>query len=165
MTARLREVGHLLARFFDVLSARPLSPGEQGEVARMLHSDPERHLFWDQPIADQRHGLGAARFVSGRHPQRSELVRAALLHDVGKRHARLGVAGRSMASLVRMAGLGGWGRIHEYIDHGALAADELEAAGAEPLVVAYARHHHLRRPGEVSPHDWATLNAADRVRR
>ena len=161
----VREGAHLFARFFDVLSSRRLSPGEQHEVAELLATDDERTMFWDQPTADQRHALGAARFVKVDQPRRRDLVRAALLHDVGKRHARLGVVGRSRASLARMAGSGGSGRIRMYLEHGPVAANELEAAGAEPLVVAYARHHHSPRPREIPPGDWATLDAADRVRR
>lgn len=165
MTAPLREAPHLVARFFDVLSARALRPAEQAEVAGWLRSDGERAMFWQQPRADQRHGLAAARHVAARAGDRPELVRAALLHDVGKRHARLGVIGRVVASLVRAFRLRAGGRIRSYIDHGALAAAELEAAGAEPLVVDYARHHHGARPASIPVDDWTLLGMADRARR
>ena len=130
-----------------------------------LDDDAERRMFWDQPGADQRHGLGAARYVAGLHPARRDLIRAALLHDTGKRHARLGILGRVWASLLRVAGRSGRGRIAAYLGHGPAAAAELEARGAEALVVAYARWHHLERPDAISAEDWAVLEQADRVRR
>ena len=114
---------------------------------------------------DQRHGLGGARYVVGGHAERRDLARAALLHDVGKRHARLGVVGRVIASLLRLVGQVGTGRIATYLDHGALAATELSDAGTKGIVVEFARAHHDVRPGEISPDDWAILEAADQVRR
>lgn len=134
-------------------------------MAGWLRSDAERAMFWDQPPADQRHGLGAARFVAQRRPDRLDLIRAALLHDTGKRHARLRILGRVLASLVRLTGRPGRGRIGTYLAHGPLAAGELAAAGAEPAVVEYARDHHGARPDAFPAADWAILEEADRVRR
>jgi hypothetical protein len=156
---------HLVARFFDVATAKRLRPGEQQEVAGWLIDATERDMFWDQPAADQRHGLGAARYVARRQPERIDLIRAALLHDTGKRFARLGIVARSWASLLRLAGKSGRGRVAAYLDHGPLAAAELEAAGAEALVVDFARSHHGERPASISVDDWALLDEADRVRR
>ena len=165
MTAKLSEGFHLIARFFDVLSSRPLTPAEQQEADGLLRSTAERAMFWDQPTADQRHGLGAARFVASSPGSRPELIRAALLHDVGKRHARLGIVGRSVASAVRMLGGSGRGRLAMYLDHGPVAAAELEAAGADEVIVAYARYHHEGPPSGFPADDWTLLDQADRVRR
>lgn len=163
--AGLREGPHLVARFADVLSARPLRPAEQQAVAELLDSDAERTMFWTQSAADQRHGWASARHVQRTSPERRDLARAALLHDVGKRHARLGVIGRVIASLIRMFGGRGSGRIGDYIDHGARAAGELAEGGAEPIVVAFARAHHDARPDDITEADWALLMDADKVRR
>ncbi len=111
--------------------------------------------------ADQRHAYRAARFAEQRSPQRPDLVRAALLHDVGKRHARLGILGRVLASLLRQLRLEGYGRVAVYLDHPAIGAAELEETGAEPLVVEFALHHHGKRPRTIHPDDWAVLFAAD----
>ena len=165
MTNSFREGPHLVARLFDVLSARALRPQEQHEVATLLNSDSERAIFWEQSRADQRHGLGAARHVTSRIADRRDLTRAALLHDVGKRHARLGIVGRIAASLVRVVGRRGSGRIGMYLDHGQRSAMELELAGAESVVVQFARHHHGSRPAGIPESDWAVLVEADGVRR
>lgn len=153
---------HLVARLLDVMSSRRLSPLEQAEVARYLHSSAERSLFWDQPRADQRHGLASARSVLSARPDRSDLVRAALLHDIGKRHSRLGPIGRTWAVVCGALNRPSK-RATAYLGHADLGGDELARAGAEPLVVAYAHHHHGSRPAEISPEDWVVLQAADRA--
>ncbi len=155
---------HLVARFRDVLSARPLDHCERAWVGARLRNPAEVRLFWAQPVPDQRHGYTAAAFVAARYPRRPDLIRAALLHDIGKRHAPLGVVGRSVGSLARKLGLRLGGRIALYLDHGVVGAAELEAAGAEPLVVDYTRHHHGRRPVTVPVDDWSELNRADAAR-
>jgi putative nucleotidyltransferase with HDIG domain len=159
LTRRLR---HLVRRFFEVLAARRPTPAEQLEAAALLRP-AEAALFWDQPVADQRHGLESARTVAARLPDRPDLIRAALLHDVGKRHARLGVVGRSVASALELAHLPAPGRFHRYLAHGPLGAAELERAGAEEIVVAFAAAHHDRRPPQIDPVDWQILADADAV--
>jgi hypothetical protein len=101
--------------------------------------------------------------VDERAPSRPDLVRAAMLHDVGKRHARLGIPGRVLASLFRQLRLKGFGRIGRYLDHPAIGGAELEAVGSERLVVDFAVHHHRTRPGSIDPDDWALLVAADQA--
>jgi hypothetical protein len=144
-----------------MLAARPLRPAEQAEVSGLL-APGLRRLFWDQPDADQRHALECARAVAAAAPGRPELVEAALLHDVGKRRSGLGVVGRVVASVLGMAGVARRGRVRAYLEHGPRGAAELAAAGAAPLTVAYARHHHAATPpAGVDPADWAVLRAAD----
>ncbi len=155
---------HLTARFFDVIRARRLRPIEQLEVAALLEGGEEARLFWAQATADQRHGLRAARLVQAQRPEARRLARAALLHDVGKQHAGLGVVGRTIAGVVEQLRLRPTGRVALYLDHGAQGAEDLEAAGSEPLVVEFARHHHGERPPAIAAADWAVLQAADRVR-
>ena len=85
------------------------------------------------------------------------------MHDTGKRHARLGPVGRSWTVLRCSIGLSPTPRMASYLDHGRLAANELAEAGAEPLVVAYARHHHGRRPDGIPAEDWELLVSVDRA--
>jgi len=151
---------HLVRRFFGSLRAR--RPGAEGQlfVARTLTPELAR-LFWDQPVTDQAHGIAAARRIGSAAPERRDLVQAALLHDVGKRHARLGVIGRSLASVAAMVRMPVRGRHARYLAHGDAGAAELERAGASPIAVAFARHHHGTRPDTITPDDWKLLLEAD----
>jgi hypothetical protein len=155
-----RHIGHLVARTVASARARPLSPREESEVAGLL-DDTLAAFFWDQPVVDQRHAIDAAHTVLEHMPGNAAAARAALLHDVGKRHARLGIVGRIVATVLAMLHLPARGRLAVYLDHARLGADELAAAGAEELEVAYARHQDDERPDEISPAVWRVLKWAD----
>jgi hypothetical protein len=155
--------GHLAARLFEVAGARELSPREQAETAGLLRLE-ESVCFWAQPAADQRHGLASARYVLRAAPGRRDLARAALLHDVGKRHARLGPLGRSLASALAKLGLPAGRRGRLYLEHPALGAWDLQQAGAELLVVAFAGRHHQQPPPDVDRGDWELLRTSDRAK-
>lgn len=120
--------------------------------------EAEQEAFFAQSRADQRHGYEAARRVG----ELRQLVRAALLHDIGKRHAGLGLIGRVLVSAAAKLSLPLGRRGLLYLDHGELAAAELTALGAEPLVVEFARDHHGERPATIPPQDWTMLVRADR---
>ncbi len=152
--------GHLTRRFFDVLLARPLHEGERREIERRLSTE-EAALFFAQSRADQRHGYTAAATVRAGASGDTVALRAALLHDIGKRHARLGVLGRVLATILILARIPLQGRLALYRDHGETGADELERLGAEPLVVDFARHHHGQRPDSIAPPTWDLLWRAD----
>jgi putative nucleotidyltransferase with HDIG domain len=156
------QLRHLVRRFFDVLTSRPLTPEEQLRAAALLRAG-ERELFWRQQVADQRHAVSAVDVVVAARPGRTDLARAALLHDVGKRHARLGVPGRTLASIVELLRLPAPGRLGRYLDHGAIGAAELRAAGAEAVVVDFALWHHGEQPGTIQSDDWQVLADADDV--
>lgn len=153
---------HLARRFADVLRARPLGPAEQQAVAALLRCE-ERPLFWNQTAADQRHAYRGATRLMAEAPGRRDLARAALLHDVGKGAERLSVPGRVAAAALSLLHLPTPGRLGAYLAHSVLGADALQAAGAEPLVVDYARHHHGRRPPSAAPADWDLLARADHL--
>ena len=136
---------HLMRRAIASLRARPLTPREEKEVAGLL-DDRWAALFWEQPVMDQRHAVDAARFVLAGHPGDRDLARAALLHDVGKRHARLGVIGRVAATLLALLRLPAPGRLGVYLDHARLGADDLAGAGELiELRIAQRAHRSTRR--------------------
>lgn len=152
--------GHLIRRFFAFTGAQPLSTTERDEVLAWLDASELQSLFFDQPLADQRHGYDSARWVAERIEVRW-LAQAALLHDIGKRHAEFGRWRRSIATVAAAVGVGSGGRIGIYTAHGSAGALELEAAGADPRVVAYTRHHHGARVDELSEDEWDLLDTAD----
>jgi hypothetical protein len=160
----MRRLLHLARRFFEVLRAEPLSPSDQTEVASLLRPE-EASYFWGQAVPDQRHALAAARRVAAVTPERRELLRAALLHDVGKRHVPLGIAGRTVASALDLLHLPAPGRMGNYLAHCETGAADLTGAGSESIVVAFARSHHGPRPAEINEADWRLLLTSDGERK
>lgn len=140
--------------------ARPLSPAEQDEVDRWLRPE-EVSLFWSQQPADQRHALATARRLAVSHPEDTELIRAGLLHDVGKTEVRISAFGRTWATLGDLAGLPLPDRYRKYRNHGEIGGRALAEVGAEPLVVAFATLHPYGPPDGVSAGRWQLLLDAD----
>ena len=153
---------HLATRLLSVVLSTGLKPGEVEEVRDWL-SPFEGDAFFAQPLYDQRHGWRAARMVADQQPLRRDLVRAALLHDIGKRQAGLGPIGRSFASAHTKFGGRPKGKWLSYMEHGPAGAVELDILGAEPVVVEFARHHHGERPDSISVEEWTVLQASDRM--
>lgn len=153
-------LAHLTTRFFDVLTARPLDLVEKTTVDTWL-SPRLRPPFFEQSAADQRHGYEAALSVIAQGIDDEDVIVAALVHDVGKRHARLGIIGRSVASLLILARLPLTDRMKTYRDHGIVGAKELADLGAPPMAIDFALHHHGDRPHGFDADVWSALEHAD----
>lgn len=142
-------------------TARPLSPAEKQWVEHRLQDDSLLALFLSQPDADQRHAHDGAAALSETFADRSDLLTAALMHDIGKRHADIGAVGRSLATVARVLRLPVGGKVAAYNSHDLVGAEELAAAGSEPLVVLFTRHHHGNRPVSIPTADWEALTEVD----
>lgn len=153
---------HLVSRFFDVATARRLDAAERVAVEGWLTPETAA-IFFEQDDADQRHGYRAALSVIGSGVDDRDVVMAALLHDVGKRHARLRLIGRSVASILILARAPLTGRMETYRDHGMVAARELGSLSVPSIVVDFAMHHHGDRPPTIAPDIWIALVAADQA--
>ncbi len=172
---------HLASRFVGSLKPGGPSASDERWVASVL-SEAEMQLWRRMSGPDRRHGVTVAKQVSKTLPP--ELVTpavqaAALLHDVGKICSGFGTAGRVWATLCTLAlghaRLTGWrnrsgwrGRVGRYAAHPEMGAELLQAAGSDPLIVAWAAQHH-EPPGECvlapevaeAPQVTQALRAAD----
>lgn len=170
-------IGHYVQRFFTSLSRRPPSTADEQWAATLL-APRELDLFRRLSATDRRHLIHGARLVErDLGPDADPVwVKAALLHDVGKFGAGLGVFGRVVATVLAMflgdarvrswAGEAGWrGRLGSYRAHDEIGAAEIRAAGGPEAAAVWSELHH--RPEQLSqsgiPPDVVTiLDAADR---
>lgn len=133
---------------------------ERAAVSEWLRAETA-NVFFAQSDADQRHGYHAALTVLTAGVRDRDVLMAALLHDVGKRHARLEVIGRSLVSILILLGLPLTERMRAYRDHGMVGARELASLSVPSVVVDFAMHHHGERPPTIDPVVWEVLIAAD----
>ena len=169
MARNWRELSHLAGRFARSFRPPPVTAEDEAWARARLR--PEELALWSaQAPVDRAHSLAVARAVvrgTSTEGVPAWVGPAALLHDVGKADAGLGSVGRAVATVVELAGLGrAPGRLGRYLHYPEVGADRLAAVGAAPLVVAWAREHHLPPSQWTVPRPWADrLAAADHCAR
>jgi hypothetical protein len=136
----------------------PLYEEEQQEVARWLPPSA-LPLFATMSPADQRHSLRVCRGLLARGCTESDLLAAALLHDVGKAEGRVPFWTRPTIVLGKLFGVGFMSRLAAYPDpagrlpswrkslgyawwHAEIGAQLAERAGLSERAVLYIRTHH-----------------------
>ena len=148
---------HLARRFFGYVTSNPPTVGELDTVRDQLSEDLY-DIFVRMNLEDQRHAIEVANRIDD-----DALIEAALLHDVGKSASDVGALGRSCATIARALSIPVSGSWRMYLDHGEIGASMLEAAGAGPVTVAFARFHPGPPPEGISPDRWRILEDADDV--
>lgn len=118
--------------------------------ARARLSGPEYALYLRMDARDRHHACEVAKALLGRHPEAGEvLVRAALLHDVGKSGRPYRVAERVLVHLLpgrplppepRLQGLAGAMQVKRH--HQRYGADMIRAAGGSEAVARLVAGHH-----------------------
>lgn len=161
---RLRRLVSLAAR-----TVRALHPGwarPDDAWAEVLLDAGERAAYREMDPRERDHGVRVARrLLAGRPAAASSLVRAALLHDVGKAGRRYRVAERVLVHLwcpapdvpgpFPEAWRAAW-RAHR--EHAAAGAARLRAAGVDERVADLVARHHDPAPADD---DLRALQAAD----
>ncbi len=148
--------GHLAGRFFGALRPGGPSPADRAWVESVL--EPAEFALWArQPGYDQRHSAGVARQVEaalagGPHAGDTRWLACALLHDIGKVAAGLGIPARVLATLFGQAtdgALADWEeqrglrrRMALYLRHSELGEDMIQLAGGRAEVAHWAGAHH-----------------------
>lgn len=148
---------HLTRRFFGTLWPAPPSSRDDSWVRSVLR--PVEYDLWSRlPNHDRRHSIGVARRVEAAlagtaYGEDPRWPAVALLHDVGKLDARLGIFGRVGATLAGavaghdMAPL--WSekrgitrRVGLYLRHPELGADHIRVSGGSDVAARWAAAHH-----------------------
>jgi hypothetical protein len=150
---------HLGRRFVRALWPGPPREQDVAWVAGIL-APAEMELWCTLPNHDQRYTIRVAKLVEARlagteYAGQPRWLAAALLHDVGKLDAGLGVVGRSVATVMgaaagptrvdRWAQTSGFRRrVAWYLRHDERGADRIRSAGGRDEAAGWAWAHHQR---------------------
>ena len=122
-------------------------------LAERFLAPPDLTLFGSMSRGDQRHAIELARCLHRQGHRDVPLLRAALLHDVGKaRHLRLWhrvaivLTEWFTPAMVRWLASerpGSWGYpFHVYLNHPQFGAEVAKEAGCDRLTTELIRRHH-----------------------
>ncbi len=162
------EMFYRVNQFAKALFAWPLTPDEISLVRDVL-SQPEMDLFMRLSVSERKHSLGVYQNLVAEGERNPALLKAALLHDVGKSLFPLGLPERVGIVLgkrlfpersKRWGKKDGRGLTKMFVvaeRHPVWGAKMAENAGASPLVVQLIRKHHQRLPVGVDASDEVRL--------
>jgi len=165
----VRPAAYRVSQFFTALAARGQRL-DDGPARRVL--PPALFaLFAAMPPEDRRHALAVLADLEARGESAPPLLQAALLHDVGKARAGVGLAHRVARVLLARpcpplwrwlaARPTGWRRPFWVLaNHAARGAVWAETAGASPDVAGLIRHHETAPPPDWEGTDLARWHAS-----
>lgn len=152
-----------------LMAALPALARPDDDWALSTLTPGEAELFLQLPPQERAHGVEVARRLLSSDPTAApELVRAALLHDVGKLGTPQFVLWRVLTHLLpelavapepRLRGLAGarQARMH----HPAYGAALIRQAGGDEAVARLVEHHHAEAPTAELSGALAALRSAD----
>ena len=160
------------------LSAQPLNSEDRRLVDELL-SSAEKELFYRFSVNDQNHSIRVVKYNIGKNLKNRSLLKASLLHDIGKTKAgRLSILDRSVAVAIKavLPSLSqSWGKreLEEAsrfqrpsivrAQHAEWGAEMVKAAGGDHLTVSLIRRHQdmLNKPKTEEERLLAKLQIAD----
>mgnify|MGYP001212247910 CR=1 FL=1 len=152
-TGNRTQLAHLVRRFFTSLGRT--SPDVPDVIwAKGILLEPEFELWEKMTPSDQRHSIAVAQMAGNELPDDVTVVRAGLLHDVGKIAVRSGLITRVLAAitkpLVTQHRIDRWSRgkgplatLGVFMAYPQLGASMLREAGSDEFIVRWATEHHL----------------------
>jgi HD domain len=154
-------------QFFRSVGAS-ISQDERRQVEALL-SEAQQRLFFSMTARDQRHSLDVLHALFAQNQTDTQLLMAALLHDVGKGRIRLwhrvayvlvrAISPRLLRRLASSEGASWRGALAAIANHSERGAALVKATGAPDEVVHLIRVHES--PDEVADPRQALLRAAD----
>jgi hypothetical protein len=163
-------------QFLNALRTQPLSESDLAP-ARSVLTDQQMALFTRLQTSEQAHSLRVLQTLQNQGENHSDLLVAALLHDVGKICHPLRAWERVVIVLGKQyfpdqmqrwggAQTRGWKRPFVVaVEHPRWGAELAHEAGASPLTVYLIREHQNKSPSKRSNplenHLLSTLQAAD----
>lgn len=139
-------------QFWHTFRPSKLEPSEEEDIASILSTD-EMNLFSRQDLAGIQHSFRVMRRIKERGSNSEDLLKAALLHDVGKTRVMISWWDRPVVVLAEAlipsyavrwsTGSGkGWSRPFVMkVKHAEWGADAASAAGSSSLTVELIRWH------------------------
>ena len=158
-------------QFVAAITAGHLSEADRNLIETHL-SPAQQALFGQMPENDQQHAVVVARKLLDWGWRDTELIQAALLHDIGKADGGLRLAHRVLIVLLRAlwpAGLSwlagadaGWRRpFYVHLHHPEIGARRAAEAGSSPRVVDLILSHQSSFESHADTNELAALQAAD----
>ena len=147
----LSRIPYRLGQFWFALTAAPAP--QDLEQARTILSPSELQLFTQMQPSEQAHALRVLNRLRQQDEIEPRLLKAALLHDVGKIRYRLNPWQRGLIVLLKKFAPGAarrWGESEPAgwrvafavaAQHPAWGASLVESAGSDPLTVSLVRRH------------------------
>lgn len=131
------DMWHLVKRFLSSLCAKPLTAIERAWVGDVL-SVREHDLWRTQAFVDRRHSYDIARRFVVIRPQASrDEIAGALLHDIGKIDADLGIVARVIATVLPLS----TPRFSAYHHHQQRGAQMLALIGCSEITISLVAGH------------------------
>ncbi|WP_066631128.1 HDIG domain-containing metalloprotein [Clostridium magnum] len=132
-----------------------INPKITNEDLDFLHSNLSKNelkLFYKLPAYDQKHSIKVAYDVTyvckENNIESKLLVKAALLHDIGKVHKKLNIIDKSIMVLVDNITKGGIKKlsniekVNVYYNHGTIGKDILKNYNYDPKLLYLIENHH-----------------------
>ena len=162
-----RSALHLPLRFLETVRKPKLHEIDDSWAHSKL-SPSEIELWVNMGSADRRHCISVAKNVEKILPNDQVVIKAALLHDIGKSKASSSALFRVFATVIsffitkklaqdwmnsRVLG----SEVGQYLCYPSVGAELLKLAGSDPFVCAWANEHHFellnwtvdRYPGRI----------------
>ncbi|MGE5628739.1 MAG: HDIG domain-containing metalloprotein [Solirubrobacterales bacterium] len=146
-----------IKQFFWSITAK-ISIDELNYVKYHLNSK-EFELFLMLSVQDQKHSVKVAKDVEREctrlHLHREELIKTALLHDIGKIYIRLNAIDKSILVLAdkftsgRIRNIRNSKKIDVYYNHGNIGFEILKSYGLSERAMYLIKNHHSDIKGDL----------------